>query len=81
MGSSLLWDLPMNTLPIRPNTGSSHLLRFESLLHPGRGLVFPCDAAGRVNLDALSDAARHNYLFARAVVGREFHEPRVQLGG
>jgi len=52
-------------------------LRFDSLFNPGRGLVFPCDSAGRVELDALSDAARCNYLYARAVVGREFAVPVV----
>jgi hypothetical protein len=56
-------------------------LRFESLFHPGRGLAFPCDARGRVELDALSDAARENYLYARAVVGREFALPAVVCGG
>ena len=28
----------------------------------GRGLAFPCDAAGRVNLDALPENGRNNYL-------------------
>ena len=55
-------------------------LRFESLFHPGRALAFPCDAGGRVELDALSDAARRNYLYARAVVGREFATPAVVPG-
>ncbi|MDP2008501.1 MAG: hypothetical protein Q8K45_22735 [Rubrivivax sp.] len=53
------------------------LLRFESLFDPGHGLVFPCDALGHVELDALSDAARCDYLYARAVVGREFALPVV----
>jgi hypothetical protein len=52
-------------------------LRFESLFHPGRALAFPCDERGRVELDALSERARHNYLYARAVVGREFATPAV----
>ena len=52
-------------------------LRFESLFDPGRALSFPCDAAGRVDLDALSERARRNYLYARAVVGREFAAPAV----
>jgi hypothetical protein len=54
-------------------------LRFESLFHPGRALVFPCDASGRVELDALPDRVRHNYLYARAVVGREYATPAVVL--
>jgi hypothetical protein len=52
-------------------------LRFQSLFHPGRGMSFPCDAGGQVNLDSLSDRARENYLYARAVVGREFAVPAV----
>ncbi len=54
-------------------------LRFESLFNSGRALTFPCDAAGQVLLDALSERARHNYLYARAVVGREFSPPAVRL--
>lgn len=54
-------------------------LRFASLFHEGRGLAFPCDAAGRVDLDILSERARSNYFYARTVVGREFATPAVQL--
>ena len=52
-------------------------LRFRSLFNEGRALVFPCDAQGHVELDALSDRARENYLYARAVVGREYAVPAV----
>ena len=52
-------------------------LRFQSLADQGRAFVFPCDAAGHVDLDALSERARHNYLYARTVVGREFSMPAV----
>ena len=52
-------------------------LRFRSLFNEGRALVFPCDAQGHVELDALSDRARQNYLYARAVVGREYATPAV----
>lgn len=52
-------------------------LRFQSLFHLGRGLCFPCDAQGQVDLDGLSDSARENYLFARGSVGYEFAAPRV----
>lgn len=53
-------------------------LRFDSLFTEGRGLAFPCDAQGHVDLDALSERARCNYLYARAVVGREFLTPAVR---
>ncbi len=56
---------------------AQYQLRFESLFNPGRALAFPCDARGRVEMDALSERARRNYLYARAVVGREFATPAV----
>lgn len=52
-------------------------LRFQSLFAPGHAYAFPCDRQGRVELDALSDRARDCYLYARAVVGREFASPAV----
>jgi hypothetical protein len=52
-------------------------LRFRSLFNPGRGYSFACDSSGRVDIDALSERARCNYLFARTVIGREFEMPMV----
>ena len=52
-------------------------IRFISLFNPGRGLAFPCDPEGRVDIDALAPRARNNYLFARAMIGREFATPVV----
>lgn len=52
-------------------------LRFESLFDPGRALAFPCDACGRVEMDKLSDRALDNYLYARAVVGRQYATPAI----
>jgi hypothetical protein len=72
--------LNMNTPSTRPCRTTGFELRFESLFHPGRGLVFPCDQGGSVELDELTDAARENYFYARAVVGREFALPAV-VGG
>ncbi|HEY0953536.1 MAG TPA: hypothetical protein VGE36_02175 [Roseateles sp.] len=65
----------MTTRPMPLSDGFE--LRFESLFQSGRALAFPCDAHGDVSLDALSDRARQNYLFARAVVGREYATPIV----
>jgi hypothetical protein len=64
----------------RPTTSAQlrFELRFESLFEAGRGLSFPCDERGQVELDALSERAKRNYLYARAVIGREFATPRVQ---
>ena len=52
-------------------------VRFRSLFDEGRALAFPCDAEGHVPMDELSERARCNYLYARAVVGREFAFPEV----
>lgn len=57
---------------------SQHVLRFESLFHPGRGIVVPCDDQGHVDLDTLSDRMRTAYFGARAMVGREYAYPKVQ---
>lgn len=71
--------MPMLTAPaLRPQPLPGFVLRFRSLFNEGKGLCFPCDDGGRVQLDALSERARTNYLYARAVVGREFAVPVVQ---
>ena len=56
-------------------------LRFQSLFHSGRGFAFPCDRQGWVDMDNLSDRERANYLFARAMVGRELAVPAVRPSG
>jgi hypothetical protein len=61
--------------------GDRYELRFHSLFKPGRGYSFPCDASGRVDLDALSDSERHSYLYARAIIGHELSLPAVQRSG
>lgn len=61
-------------------SASQYELRFESLFNAGRALAFPCDERGQVAIDALSERARNNYLYARAVVGREFATPAVVPG-
>jgi len=55
----------------------SFQLRFRSLFREGRGYAFPCDPRGQVAMDALSERARSNYLFARAMVGRDYAPPEV----
>ncbi len=52
-------------------------LRFNSLLKPGRGFVFPCDGDGLVPVDEFSEVLRHNYFYAREVVGAELAWPVV----
>ena len=53
-------------------------LCFDSLFHLGRGYRFPCDVRGAVDLNTLGEKRRVNYLFARAVVGRDFARPEVR---
>lgn len=53
-------------------------VRFESLFDPGRAMSFPCDCKGHVDLDALPARARNNYLFARAMVGKDYLPPAVR---
>lgn len=60
------------------NMNTQFQLRFQSLFNSGRGYAFPCDAEGHVDLDGLSDEARNNYLYARAMVGRELGTPAVE---
>jgi hypothetical protein len=52
-------------------------IRFASLLSPGGGLSFPCDEQGCVLLDALPTRVMNDYLFARAMVGKDFLPPCV----
>lgn len=65
----------MTATPVSPEL--SFEVSYVSLYMPGRSLAFPCDAGGHVDIDALSDKARLNYFFARAMVGRDYSLPRV----
>jgi hypothetical protein len=67
----------MNAIAASPDVPAFEL-RFRSLLHADRALAFPCDAAGRVDLDALSERDRCDYYYARTVVGRDFARPAVR---
>ena len=68
----------MNTTQCSLREGANFELRFQSLFNEGRGYAFPCDANGRVDLDALSDTLRTSYLFARTLIGRDFSVPAVR---
>ena len=58
----------------------SFVLRFDSLFREGHGYAFPCDAAGRVDMDSMSERARNSYFFARTLIGRELAMPRCEKG-
>ena len=53
-------------------------VRFESIFDAGRAMSFPCDPQGHVDLDSLPARARNNYLFARAMVGKDYLPPAVR---
>lgn len=57
---------------------NAYQLCFRSLFHSGRGYAFPCDSDGHVDLDTMSERARNNYFYARAMVGRELAAPAVE---
>ena len=57
---------------------SHYELHYARLLGVGRSFVFPCDAAGHVEVDSLTERARANYLFARSAVGVEMSLPTVR---
>ena len=60
------------------SVSSQFQLCFRSLFNMGRGFAFPCDAQGRVDMDSMSERARNNYLYARAMVGRDLTVPAVE---
>ncbi len=68
---------PPNLLP----GAARYELRFTSLFNRGRGFSFPCDAAGEVVIDSLSDRARVSYQQARGDVGVELSDPVVGVAG
>ena len=57
----------------------SHVLRFTSLFNPGRYVLVPCDEAGHVDIDSLGERLRLTYLGARAMIGREYAFPVVEV--
>jgi hypothetical protein len=52
-------------------------LCFRPLFQNGTGYAFPCDSRGEVDLDRLSERARNDYFFARAMMGRQLSAPAV----
>jgi hypothetical protein len=72
---ALPWHGIMNPTP----SPQPHFeLRFQSLFDEGRGYAFDCDAEGHVDIDTLSEQARLNYFYARAVIGLEVAMPAVR---
>lgn len=64
---------------VHPAAGSRYQLWFRPLSESAtEARCFGCDAAGRIDLDALSEHDRGEYFFARALVGRDFDRPAVR---
>jgi len=58
---------------------AAYELYFPSLSLSCHALSFPCDEAGHVRLDELSERARNNYLFARTLMGHDYGLPLVTI--
>lgn len=58
-------------------TPTAYVIQYASLRDARSVLSFPCDGQGHVDLDELSPKAIECYLFARALVGRDFAMPAV----
>jgi hypothetical protein len=71
-------DLSSSRSATSQATPSVCTLLFRPLFFAGRAFAFPCDPQGRVDMDAMSERARNNYLYARAMMGREVAYPSVQ---
>jgi hypothetical protein len=69
----------METSRATPTDRANFELRYRSLSPHRCGFAFPCDENGEVDLDVLSDEARENYLYARAMVGRDLLHPQVLM--
>jgi hypothetical protein len=67
----------VNERSAAPADTTRYELRFAGLFDRGRGYVFPCDPQGTVDMNAMTERARANYLFARAMVGNELCSPIV----
>ena len=73
-------EIALRTHPIHA-AASTHYLFFGGLFPTVRSLLFPCDSGGHVEMDEMSERARENYLFARAVVGCDHRVPLVVAAG
>lgn len=61
--------------PASTHSSLSVELRFAHRCNDRKSLAFPCNALGRVDLDALDERSRTEYLFARALMGHDYAFP------
>jgi hypothetical protein len=62
---------------VAPSAGLRYELRFDSLFEIGRAFRFPCDALGRVALEALSTRQRQSLERVLDLVGRDYAAPQL----
>jgi len=58
-------------------TTACYQIRFKALRPASQDVAFRCDDRGNVDLDSLCEKARIDYLFARALIGRNFARPAM----
>ncbi|HSW08349.1 hypothetical protein [Aquabacterium sp.] len=68
----------MSTLHTHTVEHAHFELLFQSLFDGGRGYAFPCDAAGHVDMDGMSERLRLHYLYVKKLIGRDFSTPAVR---
>ncbi|SEB19119.1 hypothetical protein [Variovorax sp. YR216] len=61
-----------------PISDGAYELRFDALFSNRRSYSFPCDGLGHVDIDSLTERARLNYFYARAMIGMEVAWPDVR---
>jgi hypothetical protein len=61
------------------SNGATYRLRFEPTVDGEHVIDIPCDADGQVNLDALEEAERTAYFYARVVCRPRFATHVVRI--
>lgn len=71
--------MSLHQLPPSPGIAEAALeLRFAPHVHGRRAMVFPCDERGQVDMNSLDERRRNDYLFARALMDRDYERPVVR---
>lgn len=61
------------------DTAFRHTLTFEWLHEPGKGIGFPCDQTGCVDIASLSESMQMIYHGALAMVGHYYSRPTIRF--
>lgn len=67
----------MDTSLLSPVCEDHYELSYLTRIGGDGGYSFGCDAQGTVDMNAMTERARNNYLYARAVVGIELQRPTI----